>query len=70
LNAEVHMSESFSVYGGYDFMWLTGVTRPQDNIVYDSTPAVGGGFTPNIRQAPHLDDFMANGFTFGAIFKY
>lgn len=70
LNAEVHMNENFSVFGGYDFMWLTGITRASENIVYDSTTAVGGGFTPNIRQAVHLNDFMANGFTFGAVFKY
>ncbi len=70
LNAEIHMTEGFSVYGGYDFMWLTGVTRPNDNIVYDSTTAAAGGFTPNIRQSVHLNDFMANGFTFGAVFKY
>ncbi|MFN9720294.1 MAG: BBP7 family outer membrane beta-barrel protein [Planctomycetota bacterium] len=70
LNAEVHLSEGFSVYGGYDFMWLTGVTRPSDNIVYDSTTAVGGGFTPDIHQSVKLNDFMANGFTFGAVFRY
>ena len=70
LAGEVHLNTHFSVYGGYDFMWLPRVTRPQDNIVYNSTTAAGGGFTPDIRENVNFSNFVAQGFSIGAVFRY
>ncbi len=70
LSGEVHLSTHFSVYGGYDFMWFPKVTRPQENIVYNSTNAVGGGFTPDIRENVNFSNFLAQGISVGAVFRY
>ena len=70
LLAEVHLNTNFSVYGGYDFMWLTQVSRPDQNIYYNSIPSATTGFTPDIRQDVQYSNFAANGFSFGAVFRY
>ncbi len=70
LAAEVHLNTKFSVYGGYDFMWLTQVSRPDENIYYNSISAGAAGFTPDIRQNVHYSNFSANGFSLGAVFRY
>ena len=72
LAAEIHLNTKFSVYGGYDFMWLTQVSRPDKNIYYNS---ISGGaapaqFTPDIRQDVQYSNFTANGFSLGAVFRY
>jgi len=70
LAAEVHLNTKFSVYGGYDFMWLTQVSRPDENIYYNSISAGAAGFTPDIRQEVQYSNFTANGFSLGAVFRY
>ena len=70
LLAELHLNTNFSVYGGYDFMWLTQVSRPDQNIYYNSIPSATTGFTPDIRQDVQYSNFAANGFSFGAVFRY
>ena len=70
LAAEVHLNTKFSVYGGYDFMWLTQVSRPDQNIYYNSISAGAAGFTPDIRQNVQYSNFAANGFSLGAVFRY
>lgn len=69
-NGELHLTPQFSVFGGYDFMWLTGVTRPYENIIYDSTSDGAGGFIPLIREDTNIKDFVAQGFSVGAVFRY
>lgn len=72
LLTEVHLNDHFSLYGGYDFLCITSITRPQDNVLYDSTvPALGGAATADIRERTTLNDFFyAHGFSFGATFRY
>ncbi len=72
LLAEFNLSPHFSVFGGYDFLCITSVTRPQDNIEWDSTTAaLGGVATPNIHERTIMDDFFfAQGFSFGGVFRY
>ena len=67
---EIHVTPNFSVFGGYDFMWIYRMTRPYDNIVYDSTPAIGGSFTPDIRQTIDLESFSTRGLSIGAVLRY
>jgi len=72
LLAEFNLSPHFSVFGGYDVLCITSVTRPQDNIAWDSTTAaLGGVAAPNIHERTILADFfLAQGFSFGATFRY
>lgn len=67
---EVHVTPHISLYGGYDFMWIYRMARPFDNIVYDSTPGLGGDFTPNIRQDVDLSSFATQGLSLGAVIRY
>jgi hypothetical protein len=67
---EVAVNDYCTLFAGYDFMWLPRVTRPFSNIRYDSTPAIGGGFNPNIGQHVNKESFYANGFNFGMSFAY
>ena len=67
---EVHVTPNFSFYGGYDFMWIYRLSRPSDNLVFDSTPGVGGDFTTEIRQQTDLQSFAAEGLTVGAVLRY
>jgi len=70
LATEFHFSPAFSMFGGYDFMWMTGVTRPYENIVYNSVTNVAGDVVPEIGQHTNITNFMAHGFTIGAVFRY
>ncbi|MCA9061294.1 MAG: BBP7 family outer membrane beta-barrel protein, partial [Planctomycetaceae bacterium] len=67
---EINLSQRFSVFGGYDFLWIPLITRAHENIAANSTPALGGGFDPDIRLANRREAFAAQGFSFGAVFRY
>ena len=67
---EIHLSEQFSIFGGYDFMWIYRVTHPYDNVAYDSTTGIVGGFTPNINQIVDLESFALRGLSIGCVFRY
>lgn len=67
---EVHLSPKLSLYGGYDFLWISRLTRPSDNIAFDSIPGLGGTFTPDIRQSTDFESFASQGVTFGAVLRY
>ena len=69
LAGEVHLNSKFSVYAGYDFMWIPRISRPHENIYYNSTNTALG-FTPDIRQNVNFSNFIANGFSLGAVFRY
>lgn len=70
LAAEVHLSPAFSVFGGYDFMVLTGITKPFDNIYYNSVTDSLGDRTADIGQRVELQNLVVNGFSVGAVFRY
>lgn len=70
LNAEVHLSPQFSVFGGYDFMVLTGISKPFDNIYYNSVTDALGDRTADINQRVQLQNLLVNGFSVGAVFRY
>lgn len=67
---EIHVTPNFSLYGGYDFMWIYRMTRPFDNIVYNSTDGVAGAFAPSIEQEVDLESFYTRGFSLGCAFTY
>jgi hypothetical protein len=72
LLAELHLNTRFSIYGGYDFMWIPRLSRPNKNIDYNSVPDPTGvtGFTPDITQDINYTNFSAKGFSLGAVFRY
>ena len=67
---EFHVTPNFSVFGGYDLMWMYRMTRPFDNIVYNSTPGVAGAFDTDIRQEIDLESFYARGLSVGCVLRY
>ena len=68
---EIHLTPSFSIFGGYDFMWIYRMTRPYDNLVYDSTTnLLANGFTSQVRQEIDLESFYARGLTVGCVLRY
>lgn len=70
LAGEVQVNPYCSVFAGYDFLWMPHITRPAQNIVYNSTPDAGGGFVRDIRQNVDEQEFYADGFSFGLQFQY
>jgi len=72
LLAEFNVSQHVSIYGGYDFMVITGVSRPHDNVYYNSVlNPVGGTTDIDIRQSTDVDDFFfANGLSLGLKLQY
>ncbi|MCA9083505.1 MAG: BBP7 family outer membrane beta-barrel protein [Planctomycetaceae bacterium] len=70
LSAQFKITPNFSIFGGYDFLWMYRLTRPYQNIVYDSEPDLGGAFVPNIRQGVTHEPFNAKGLNLGFVFQY
>ena len=69
LKLQFHLTPHFTVFGGYDLFYAGMVSRPADNIVYDSTPN-GAGFDPTVRQNVRLEDFLGKGLSIGGILTY
>ncbi|MDG1896661.1 MAG: BBP7 family outer membrane beta-barrel protein [Fuerstiella sp.] len=67
---EIHVTPNFSIFGGYDFMWMYNVTRPFNNIRYGSVPSAAGAFTPVVSQNVDLDTFYTKGLSFGCVLRY
>lgn len=67
--AEVHPSEAFTIFGGYDFFWSYRVARPFRGTDYDST-IVGDVVVPQLGLSPDPDSFFLQGFSFGATFRF
>jgi len=67
---EVAVNDYCTLFAGYDWIFIPKVTRPHTNIRYNSTPAIGGGFIPDIRADANKETFYANGFSFGLAIAY
>ena len=67
---ELHLTPNFSIFGGYDFMWMYKVTRPFNNIHYNSIPGAAGSFAPIVSQNADLDTFYTKGLSFGCVLRY
>ncbi len=70
LAAEVHLNNHLSLYGGYDFLWMPRISRPDSNIRYNSTPGLGGDFIPDIGLNNQLKNFLVEGLSVGAVLRY
>lgn len=69
LLAEVHVSERFTLYGGYDFLWAYRAARPFRSINYDSQLAVDS-VDPLISLRPDPESLAIQGFSFGATLRF
>ncbi|MCA9033928.1 MAG: BBP7 family outer membrane beta-barrel protein [Planctomycetaceae bacterium] len=67
---EVHLNPHFSLFGGYDFMWMPRITRPYENINWNSQNAPAGGFIPDIQLGKRMKNYVLDGFSVGAVFRY
>ncbi len=67
---EVNLSSNFSIYGGYDFMWMPRASRPHSNIRWDSTTGVGGAIDPVVGLHKRLQNYAVEGLSIGAVFRY
>lgn len=73
LQGEIYLTPHFSVFGGYGFLWMYRVTRPHQNIVYDSQIPVAGGAGTPVPVITHKTDFeplYTKGLSFGFVFRY
>ena len=70
LAAEINLSPKFSIFGGYDFMVLTGVSKTFDNVVYNSTLGGAGARVADIHQNVDLQNLLVYGFSVGGVFRY
>lgn len=67
--AEVHCSEAFTIFGGYDFFWSHRVARPFRSVVYDSTVNVDT-LEPLIGLNSDPESLALEGFSFGAVIRF
>lgn len=70
LKGEIHITPNFSLFGGYDFMWIYRMTRPFDNITYDSTAGTVRAFDTIIGQQVDHESFYARGLSVGCVLRY
>lgn len=66
LNGRLKVSDRISLTGGYNFMFVGRVTRPQDNINYNDN---GAAAPPGIVVDSHKSDFVVQGIMAGIEFR-
>lgn len=65
--ATINLSKSFSIRGGYNFIWVNRVTRPHNNIYYNDN---GPGSPPGIIDKPTTHDIIITGASVGCEFRF
>lgn len=65
--AAINFTERFSVRVGYTFIWLNAVTRPYDNIYYNSN---GLDNPPAVTTKLDRQDFVVHGVSVGGELKF
>ena len=66
---EVHLTPNFSVFGGYDLMWIYRATRPFDNVTFDSSSS-SGTLVYDVTQDITLNSLYTKGLSFGCVYRY
>ena len=78
MNVGINLTKSITLFAGYNFMWISQVARPanQINPVIDSSTVP---FSPNFGQLGHIpgtvklfkqDEFWLQGVNFGMSIRY
>jgi hypothetical protein len=66
--AKLHLGENFSVFAGYELLWLSNATRASQQVVYDSPAIVTDPV--QIRAKKVREQLYAHGFSIGAEFRF
>jgi hypothetical protein len=66
--AKVHLTQSFSLFAGYELLWLTNATRPTESILYDS-PAIATD-PVQIRLQKSRESVFTHGFMVGGELRF
>lgn len=66
--AKLHLSQNFSLFAGYELLWLSNVSRATEHIVYDS-PAIPTD-PPQIGLKKHREQVYAHGFMVGGELRF
>lgn len=65
---KIHLGPNISFIGGYEFLWVNGVTRPQNSILYNDNGPLPT--PPGVVVHPTFQQFVANGMTLGMEVRY
>ena len=68
--AHVHVNECFSLFAGYDFLWMHRLTRPFNDINYNSTRDDDQNIIPQLTRQNGWDSFWSNGFSAGGEIRF
>jgi hypothetical protein len=66
--AKLHLTQNFSLFAGYELLWLSNATRATENVVYDSGPLATD--PSQIRLQKHREPVYAHGFMVGGEFRF
>ena len=66
--AKLHLSQNFSLFAGYELLWLSNASRATEQIVYDSGPLATD--PSQIRLKKHREQVYAHGFMVGGEFRF
>ncbi len=66
--AKLHLSQNFSLFAGYELLWLSNATRATEQIVYDSGPLPTD--PSQIRLKKHREPVYAHGFMVGGELRF
>jgi len=66
----VHVTENFSIHVGWDFLWMTRITRPQDSINYNVNGVGGVPTSSAISAKQSLGDYQAHGLSIGGEIRF
>ena len=69
LLAEVNVSDSMTVFGGYDFLWSYRTARPFRSVDYDSTLGTTQ-VEPQLSLKPDPDLLSIEGLNAGILFRF
>ena len=67
--AEVHPSEGWTFFGGYDFFWSSRTSRPFRGTDFDSS-IIGDSVSPQLGLQPNPESLSIDGFSFGATYRF
>ncbi len=74
LQVGMNLTNNIRIFGGYEFMYLSQVVRPGDQVdhVVNGTQGFGGTLSGVARPAPQFNnsDFWASGLSVGVLFRF
>ncbi|MFK7821553.1 MAG: BBP7 family outer membrane beta-barrel protein, partial [Planctomycetaceae bacterium] len=68
--AELHLTESFTLFGGYDFFWSYRAARSFNQTTFGSNVLDTGEAVPDITANSNPESLAIEGLSFGATFRF